>query len=103
MTTAGTGQDSPSELVGERIAEFDDWRGEMLRRVRKLIKEADPEIVEEWKWKKPSSPGTPVWSHGGGRDIVKCCGSASRARIPRGPTPSANHLCHLQRELGLPI
>ena len=67
MTTAGTGRkDSPSELVGERIAELDDWRGEMLRRVRKLIKEADPEIVEEWKWKKPSSPGTPVWSHGGG-------------------------------------
>jgi len=67
MTTAGTGRnDSPSELVGERIAELDDWRGEMLGRVRKLIKEADPEIVEEWKWKKPSSPGTPVWSHTGG-------------------------------------
>jgi len=59
-------EDSPSELVGERIAELGDWRGDMLRRVRELIREADPEIVEEWKWRKPSHPGTPVWSHSGG-------------------------------------
>jgi hypothetical protein len=67
MTTAGTtDEESPSELISERIAELGDWRGDMLRRVRKLIKEADPEIVEEWKWRKPSSPGTAVWSHSGG-------------------------------------
>jgi hypothetical protein len=67
MTNAGTrDEESPSELISERIAELGDWRGEMLRRVRKVIKEADPEIVEEWKWRKPGSPGTPVWSHSGG-------------------------------------
>ena len=57
---------SPSQLISERIAELGDWRGETLSRVRKLIKEADPEITEEWKWVKPTSPGTPVWSHNGG-------------------------------------
>jgi len=67
MSKAGTrDKESPSELVSERITELGDWRGDMLRRVRKLIKEADPEIVEEWKWTKPGNPGTPVWSHGGG-------------------------------------
>ena len=67
MTKADTrDENSPSELVSERIAELEDWRGDMLRRVRKLIREADPEIVEEWKWRKPSNPGTPVWSHSGG-------------------------------------
>lgn len=65
----GTDKDqegSPAELISDRIAELGDWRGEKLRRVRTLIMEADPEIVEEWKWRKASSPGTPVWSHGGG-------------------------------------
>jgi hypothetical protein len=67
MTKAGTGKEkSPSELIREKIAELGDWRGDTLHRVRKLILEADPEIVEEWKWKKPSSPGTAVWSHSGG-------------------------------------
>jgi hypothetical protein len=67
MTETGTGHEtSPSELISERIAELGDWRGDMLGRVRKLIKEADPEVVEEWKWRKPSSPGTAVWSHSGG-------------------------------------
>jgi hypothetical protein len=67
MTDAGTShEESPSELISERIAELGDWRGDVLRRVRKLIKEADPEIVEEWKWRKPTNPGTPVWSHSGG-------------------------------------
>src|SRR4030095_6235620 len=56
---------SPSEQIDARIEELDDGRGKMLSRVRALIKQADPEIVEEWKWKKASSPGTPVWSHGG--------------------------------------
>jgi hypothetical protein len=57
---------SASELIDKRIAELGDWRGETLSRMRKLIKEADPEVVEEWKWKKPTNPGTPVWSHNGG-------------------------------------
>ena len=51
---------SPSQLIDARIKELGDWRGEMLGRVRALIKEADPEVVEEWKWR-----GVPVWSHGG--------------------------------------
>jgi hypothetical protein len=58
--------DTPSEQVSNRIEELDDWRGRMLEKVRRLVKEADPEIVEEWKWRKPSNPGTPVWSHSGG-------------------------------------
>ncbi len=60
------GGESPSRLISARIAELGDWRGDVLRRVRKLIKEADPGITEEWKWRKATSPGTPVWSHGGG-------------------------------------
>ncbi len=47
------------------IKELGDWRGKMLAKVREIIHKADPEIVEEWKWVKPTSPGTPVWSHGG--------------------------------------
>jgi hypothetical protein len=58
-------QQSASELIDERISELGDWRGTTLARVRALVKEADPEIVEEWKWAKASSPGTPVWSHDG--------------------------------------
>ncbi len=67
MKKAGTGrkEKSPSEQIDGRIAELKDWRGDVLRRVRGLIKEADPGIVEEWKWAKASSPGTPVWSHDG--------------------------------------
>ena len=57
--------ESSTALIDEKIKELGDWRGKMLARVRKLIHEADPEIVEEWKWRKESSPGTPVWSHGG--------------------------------------
>jgi hypothetical protein len=55
-----------STLIDDRIAELGDWRGETLSRVRELIKEADPDVVEEWKWVKPTNPGTPVWSHNGG-------------------------------------
>src|ERR1700752_3076970 len=51
---------SPSELIDARIVDLGDWRGEMLSRIRALIKEADPEVTEEWKWR-----GTPVWSHDG--------------------------------------
>jgi hypothetical protein len=56
----------PSQLIDERISELNDWRGKTLEKMRQLIKEADPDVIEEWKWVKPSSPGTPVWSHNGG-------------------------------------
>jgi len=55
-----------SEQIDARIKELGDWRGETLSKVRGIIKEADPDIVEEWKWAKATSPGTPVWSHNGG-------------------------------------
>lgn len=58
--------ESPSQLIDARIQELGGWRGETLAKVRRLIKEADPEVVEEWKWVKPTNPGTPVWSHNGG-------------------------------------
>jgi len=54
-----------SERIDERIAELDDWRGATLAKVRAVIRSANPEIAEEWKWAKASSPGTPVWSLGG--------------------------------------
>jgi hypothetical protein len=63
--SASSKEKSASELISERIRELGDWRGKTLLRVRQLIKEADPEIVEEWKWVKPTNPGTPVWSHNG--------------------------------------
>jgi hypothetical protein len=54
-----------SKLIDERIRELGDWRGETLGKVRAIIKEADPDIVEEWKWVKATNPGTPVWAHYG--------------------------------------
>ena len=54
------GHDDPARLIDARIAELDDWRGETLARVRAIVKHADPEVVEEWKWR-----GVPVWSHAG--------------------------------------
>jgi hypothetical protein len=57
--------ESPSELIDARIEELADWRGKTLARVRGLIKQADPEVVEEWKWRKATNPGVPVWSHHG--------------------------------------
>ena len=59
-TSAATQSESPSRLIDDRIRELGDWRGETLARVRALIREADPEVVEEWKWR-----GVPVWSHDG--------------------------------------
>jgi hypothetical protein len=57
---------TPSELVDARIAELDDWRGRTLSRIRRLTREAVPDVVEEIKWRKPSNPsGVPVWSHDG--------------------------------------
>jgi len=72
------GRKSPSELIDGRIEELSDWRGEMLARVRRLIKQADPEVVEEWKW------GGPVWSHEG----LICTGesykNAVKLTFPKG-------------------
>src|SRR5450830_52483 len=66
MKESGASQgQSASELISKRIAELGDWRGGTLSRMRKLIKEADPDVVEEMKWIKSSTPGTPVWSHDG--------------------------------------
>jgi hypothetical protein len=60
-------EESASELISMRINELGDWRGETLAKVRRLIKEADPEVVEELKWRKPTNPaGVPIWSHNGG-------------------------------------
>jgi hypothetical protein len=56
---------SASKLISKRIAELGDWRGKTLSRIRIVIKAADPDVVEEWKWVKPTTPGTPVWSHDG--------------------------------------
>src|SRR5437763_16650831 len=68
---------SACELISKRIAELEDWRGDTRSRMRKLIKEADPDVVEEWKWVKPSSGGTPVWSDGGGI----CTGEAYKSVV----------------------
>ncbi len=59
-------QTNASKLIAERIRELGDWRGKTLGKVRGIIKAADPDVVEEWKWAKATSPGTPVWSHNGG-------------------------------------
>ncbi|HXD20539.1 MAG TPA: DUF1801 domain-containing protein [Vicinamibacterales bacterium] len=67
----------PSELISERIAELADWRGETLARMRALIKKADPDVVEEWKWVKPTRPGTPVWSHDG----IICTGESYKSVV----------------------
>ncbi|MBA4099059.1 MAG: hypothetical protein C0484_20130 [Rhodospirillum sp.] len=69
---SGTKEDSPARLIDARIKELGDWRGEMLARVRALIKQADPEVVEEWKWR-----GVPVWSHAG----ILCTGETYKAVV----------------------
>src|SRR3954471_12669999 len=58
--------ESPAQQIDARIEELGDWRGKTLSRLRGLIKQADPDVVEEWKWRKASNPGVPVWSHQGG-------------------------------------
>jgi hypothetical protein len=69
--------ESPSELIDNKIKELGDWRGKTLAKVRKIIHEADPEIVEEWKWAKATSPGTPVFSHGG----IVCTGETYKSVV----------------------
>ena len=66
-----------SGLISKRIAELGDWRGKTLGRMRALIRSADPEVVEEWKWVKPTRPGTPVWSHDG----IICTGESYKAVV----------------------
>jgi hypothetical protein len=68
---------SASALISERIAGLPDWRGKTLGRMRTLIKEADPDVVEEWKWVKPTWPGTPVWSHDG----IICTGESYKSVV----------------------
>lgn len=68
---------TPSDLIDEKITGTDDWRRAALGRMRRLIHEADPEVVEEWKWVKPTSPGTPVWSHSG----IVCTGETYKAVV----------------------
>ena len=65
MKKSDAKQESASQLISNRIAELGDWRGRTLSRMRALIKAADPDVVEEWKWVKATTPGTPVWSHDG--------------------------------------
>ena len=69
--------ESASALIDEKIKELGDWRGKTLAKVREIIHEADPEIVEEWKWAKATSPGTPVWSHGG----IVCTGETYKNAV----------------------
>jgi len=68
----GNGENSPSQLIDARIKELGDWRGKTLARIRSLIKQADPEVVEEWKWR-----GVPVWSHAG----IICTGETYKSVV----------------------
>ena len=72
MKKSAASQGSASELISQRIAELGDWRGETLGRMRKLIQQADPDVVEEWKWM-----GTPVWSHDG----IICTGESYKSVV----------------------
>ena len=78
-TASAKGGDSPSQLIDARIKELSDWRGETLARVRALIKQADPDAVEEVKWRKPSNSmsGVPVWSHAG----IICTGETYKDKV----------------------
>jgi hypothetical protein len=73
-----TRPENPSRFIDARIAELGDWRGDVLALVRALIREADPEVVEEVKWRKPTNPsGVPVWSHGG----ILCTGETYKDKV----------------------
>ena len=78
MKDSRASQSQPaSDLISKRIVELGDWRGKALGRMRTLIKKADPDVVEEWKWVKPTRPGTPVWSHDG----IICTGESYKAVV----------------------
>ena len=69
--------ESSSTFIDAKIKQLGDWRGNMLAKVRQIVHQADPEIVEEWKWVKPTNPGTPVWSHGG----IVCTGETYKSVV----------------------
>jgi hypothetical protein len=78
MAKSSAPQDeSPSQLIDAKIEELGDWRGKTLAKLRALIKQADPQVVEEWKWRKPSNPGVPVWSHQG----IICTGETYKSVV----------------------
>jgi len=78
MTKLGGSEgQSASELISKRIAELGDWRGKTLSRMRQLVKEADPDVVEEIKWVKATNPGTPTWSHDG----IICTGESYKSVV----------------------
>jgi hypothetical protein len=70
-------EESPSQLIDARTEELGDWRGTTLAKLRALIKQADPQVVEEWKWKKATNPGVPVWSHKG----IICTGETYKSVV----------------------
>lgn len=69
--------ESPAELIDAKIRELGDWRGETLARLRALIRQAAPDVVEEWKWRKATNPGVPVWS----RDGIVCTGETYKSVV----------------------
>ena len=75
-SNASQGKSAPA-LISKRIADLKDWRGQTLGRMRALIKQADPDVVEEWKWVKATTPGTPVWSHDG----IICTGESYKSVV----------------------
>ena len=78
MNNPDAGQGQPaSERITKRIADLGDWRGEALGRMRKRVQQADPDVVEEWKWVTSTKPGTPVWSH---NDII-CTGESYKDKV----------------------
>ena len=78
VTRQAKGGDSPAQLIDARIKALGDWRGETFARIRKVIREADPEVVEEVKWRKPSNPlGVPVWDHDG----IICTGETYKDKV----------------------
>jgi len=78
MTSRSPEDESPVRLIDEMVEELGDWRGETLSRLRALVKQADPEVVEEVKWRKPSNPkGVPVWSHDG----IVCTGETYKDKV----------------------
>jgi hypothetical protein len=72
-----TTTEPPSQRIDARIKELDDWRGQLLARLRNIVREADPDVVEEWKWAKATSPGVPVWSHAG----ILCTGETYKSVV----------------------
>lgn len=91
---------SASEMIDKRIAELWDWRGETLSRMRELIKEADPDVLEEVKWRKPSNSmlGVPVWSHDGARLTSMRVRRSTRAHSRRSSEPQSSSIHPAERQ-----